>query len=133
MRRTGYRAETVAKSYVPTDLDRRIVAQLRRLIGPGRRFRSRYHLCVSAKIDPSSLSKPFTGERGIGIELFVRLRDGLKVSADALLDPVSQAEMDAAIQPGEPTERVVRSQVAAARRHVAAMTKARGKAKKTSA
>lgn len=91
----------MASKYNPTDLDRRIVAHLRRLLDPDNkkdyRFPSAYAMAISAELDPSTFSKIFSGKRGVGIDTLVALHDKLPVSADLLLDSVSQEEMENAL------------------------------------
>lgn len=108
----GYKAYVAAKPYLPNEIDRRVVAHLRRLIADGR-FSSPYALAVTAKLDSSTIYKMFSGERGVGTDTLVKLRDNLKVQADWLLDPVPQEEMDAAIRPTGPVERIVKAAVRA--------------------
>lgn len=67
-----------------TDLDRRVVAHLRRLVHT--RFRSGYRLAQAAKVAPSTLYKMFAGDRGVGIDVLKALHDNLGISADVFLD-----------------------------------------------
>lgn len=91
----------MAARYKPTDEHKRIVAHLRRMTDTGNkeeyRFVSAYAIAVKADIDPSTFSKIFSGSRGIGFATFLRLRERLPVSADLLLAPVSDEEMEHAL------------------------------------
>lgn len=83
------------------DVDRRIVAHLRRMTDRSNekefRFPSVYMIAKQAEIHPSTFSKIFSGERGVGFATFIRLLEKLPVSADLLLAKVTDEEMESAL------------------------------------
>lgn len=81
---TGCTRYSVGVAFSPSELDLRLIGHMRRLMEEHRLTRNAF--AVRIGVDPSTLTKIFQKQRGVGIDVLAAIRDKIGESANYMLD-----------------------------------------------